>query len=612
MSSKNKITKFLSFDTLCRFTPEIILFVYAVLFFSIRQPNQVYNRVIISDGKAYYAYLTAIFIYHDLDYNFVEDYEEKYYPADRSQFKEFRFIFNGETVNKAFPGLAFLLLPFFLLAHVIALLSGLAADGYSPVYQYTMGIGALFYFWVGLRFLKSLLASFSFQKKVVPVILILVAFGTNIIYYTINEGMMTHVYNFMLITLFLLSVRKAFSENGKRWLIRSALVLGLITAVRPTNLLVILLLPFLADSTSQITAFFKKIFSDWKVTLSVSMVFLVFPFAVLLLWKLQTGYWFVYSYGNEGFDFLHPHFIDILFSFNKGWFVYTPLAAIALLGLTAVFRKNKIRFFSTLVFMLIYTYVASSWWVWHYTSNFGQRIFIDVYGLMAVLLGFFLQQISKSKILKAGAGILLLVIVIINCLQYYQHYKYIFPPGTIDSSAYRDSFLRLVPAPRVNFPEELIEGTKVFYNDFEKDYGWLNYASVTDKLAFEGKYASRAGFVNQYSIGLYEPLPGQLSTSFGWVKVGFRMYSNQKYSDALLVVDFESEGKSIFYKPIFMKEYNIGDQWVYLEFAVKVPKLHTPDDMLRVYFILDYSEELFLIDNLKVEVISLKEDFEFY
>jgi len=604
--------KIISFDEFYRFLPEIILFVYVILFFSIKQPYQDFDRVIKSDGKVYYAYLTALFIYHDLDFDFIESYEQKYYPPDQSQFKEFRFKFKGETVNKGFPGLAFLMLPFFLIAHLLALMFGFVADGYSLIYQYFVAIGALFYFWLGLRFLKSLLTDFSFSKVTIAAIIILLAFGTNLIYYTINEGMMTHVYSFTLITLFLLSVKRAIGERGNRWLFLSALVLGLIVSIRPTNGLIILMVPFFAEKPSHFFDLLKRIFYDWKTLIFLSLIFLLFPFTVVLLWKLQTGYWLVYSYGDEKFNFLSPHFFKILFSFNKGWLIYTPLALISMLGLIGVYKQSSFRFIWIVLFLVLFTYVASSWWVWHYTSNFGQRVFIDLYAVMAILLGFFFQLVSRSKLLRSLTSVVMSFVLCLNCFQYYQHYKFIFPPGTIDTEQYADSFFRMVPAPRVNFPNMLVAESKVLYNDFEEDYGWLNYASVTDTLAYQGDFASRAGYVNQYSIGLYEPLAELLVTKFSWVKVGFWMYSDKKYSDALMVIDFESEGKSIFYKPFFMKVYNLKEQWTFLEFAVKVPGLQTSDDMLRVYFVLQPGEELFLVDNLKVEVLSLKEDFEFY
>jgi hypothetical protein len=71
-----------------------------------------YQKPINGDAKAYYAYLPAIFIYQDSEYNFIDAYEAKYYAKDHR--KDFlNTIENGRKVNKTFPGVALLYLPFF-------------------------------------------------------------------------------------------------------------------------------------------------------------------------------------------------------------------------------------------------------------------------------------------------------------------------------------------------------------------------------------------------------------------------------------------------------------------------------------------------------------------
>jgi len=597
---------------LFRFAPEIILFLYIALFLIVKNPNHPLDRVIMSDGKSYYAYLTNFFIYQDPDYNFVEAYEQKYYANDKQAFKEFRFKFDGKTVIKGFPGLAFLFLPFFLFAHFLSFLFGFPTDGYSIIYQYSIGFAAIFYLWAGLKYLKKLLLAFGFSTQLTAAILFVIAFGTNIIYYTLREGTMAHVYNFALVAAFLYFLQKSIFQNTDKTLIITALLYGLISIVRPTNALVILLVPFVAGDFLKLKQFLKTVVQKPVTISEVLAALLLFPFLTMLLWYWQTGHWIVYSYGEEGFNFLKPHFFQILFSFNKGWFVYTPLALVAMLGFLYLFFENRFRFFWGLLFLMIFVYVTSSWWAWHYTSTFGQRVFIDIYPFVAILLGYSFALVHKKKVLKFAWIALIAILSVLNGVQFYQHYTFVFPPGTVDFRQYKDSFFRLVPAPRVHFPEDKIIKRDVLSNDFEKDYGWLNYASVTDTLAFEGKYSSRAGLANEYSIGLYEPIKKHLSTDFGWVKVSCQVFSNQKYSKAKMVIDVESEGKSIDYKPFYLREVNRRNKWTYLEFAFKLPALKTENDMLRVYFMNTQPDEFFLVDNLSVEILSLKEEFEFY
>jgi len=201
-----------------RYTPEFILLIYIGLFIGLKQPTQQWDRVINSDGKGYYAYLPAIFIYHDLDFNFLEEYESVYYPPDKSVFKEFRTDIDSRIVNKYFAGLAILWLPFFLLGHLITLISGLPADGYSIIYQYAIAVANLFYLWAGCRALFVLLKKLNTWSPLASFITLAIAFGTNMVFYAIVEPSMSHIYSFALVVFFLLSGINFFRTLEKRWL----------------------------------------------------------------------------------------------------------------------------------------------------------------------------------------------------------------------------------------------------------------------------------------------------------------------------------------------------------------------------------------------------------
>lgn len=588
---------------LTKYTPEILLGIYLILLFVVKNPGDRFDPVLISDGKGYYAYLTAIFIYQDFDYNFIEDYEAKYYGHDK--IKDFRMPVGDEIVNIYFPGLAFLFLPFFLIAHLLSLALGFPADGYSIIYQYSIGLAALFYFWVGLKFLLKLLRKFSFTEKQSAFILILIALGTNINYYTLKEGSMSHVYSFAAIAAFLYLVKKAGTNFTRKSILLAALVFGLIVIIRPTNGLVILMVPFIAGSLENFTGLIRKSFDNIQNSLSVIIAAGIFPFLMMMLWYLQSGHWIVYSYGDKGFDFLHPHFLQILFSFDKGWFIYTPIAFLSVAGFVYLFQKSKFQFWWGILFLVTFIYVQSSWYCWNFTSNFGNRTFIDIYPLIALLLGFLLVSISFQKVLKSSFTLVIIFLIVLNNIQFYQHYKYIFPPGEITFDIYKDSFLRSIPAARVRIPAENILATEIFENDFENDYGWLNYGSVTDTLAHKGSYASQAGKVNDYSIGLLVDVKPLIHSDFPVVKVSAWIYSNKKRAGTQLVVQLENSGQHYFYKPFYLDEYNLQSRWTYVEFICKLPPLQNDNDQLRVFFFNSDEDEFFLADDLKIEIISL-------
>src|ERR1039458_1658679 len=144
-------------DFLKKYGVAIIVLVLAIQTFSYYKQIGQHNQVLRADGKGYYAYLPAVFIYHDNQMDFISYYEHKYnLPED---YAEFRQKLNGSYVDKYYAGVAILELPFFLLAHGISHILKLPTDGYAPLYQQFFALGVLFYLFIGMQlFLLYLMA----------------------------------------------------------------------------------------------------------------------------------------------------------------------------------------------------------------------------------------------------------------------------------------------------------------------------------------------------------------------------------------------------------------------------------------------------------------------
>jgi len=85
------------------------------------------DQVIIkADALGYYAYLPAVFIYHDPDFGFKNNYAQDHFMANDNA--EYLVKYGNSRVNKYFSGLAILVMPFFLLAHIVALVFNLQAE----------------------------------------------------------------------------------------------------------------------------------------------------------------------------------------------------------------------------------------------------------------------------------------------------------------------------------------------------------------------------------------------------------------------------------------------------------------------------------------------------
>ncbi|MFN3875041.1 MAG: hypothetical protein ACK4L7_03890 [Flavobacteriales bacterium] len=164
----------------------------------------------------------------------------------------------------------------------------------------------------------------------------------------------------------------------------------------------------------------------------------------LIYWKWMTGKWLYMSYNNpgEGFEFLHPYTWEALFSFRKGWLVYTPLMAAALLGLIPLWRANHPWRWAVIAFTAINLWVATSWSCWWYADSFGQRALVQGYALLAVPLGAALQWLGERDARLRPGLPLLLAFVALNLFQTWQIDRGILHTSRMTWPAYKAAWMK--------------------------------------------------------------------------------------------------------------------------------------------------------------------------
>lgn len=397
-----------------------------------------------SDAQGYYSYLPAIFVYQDLNFDFFEEIEGvngKYYEAHN--FYDYRNEFDGYKVNKYYIGTAVAQAPFFLIAHFLTYLKGGDVDGYSALYMISISVAALFYLWLGLHFLNRLLKTYKISELNRGITLFACVFGTNLFCYSGVEPGMSHVFSFGLISAFCYYARCYFQQLKRQYLISLSLLLGIIILVRPTNALIILALPFVAGNYKNLTEGFHFLFSKYKTLLISALIVLGIVSSQLIYYKLATGNFIVYSYDKEGFDFSNPHFFDILVSYRKGLFLYTPLYLLSLFGLYFLWKKSSWDVVAWSSFFVIITYVFSSWWMWFYGGSFSSRVYVEYLPMFMILLAVSLQGFT-SRIWKKRAFIGVIFTLILLCqFQTYQYRLYQIHWSNMTEEMYWDVFLKL-------------------------------------------------------------------------------------------------------------------------------------------------------------------------
>jgi hypothetical protein len=397
----------------------LVLFILILSSFSYTSKDA--SKVFITgDGKGYYAYLPAVFIYQDLDYGFIRDGKTGVYP-------DFRRVFDGHVVNMTFVGAAILWVPFFFLAHVLSHLFGFETSGYSILYQYSIYAAALFYLFLGLYYLRKLLKSFDIDDLIVSITQFLIVFGTPIYYYTVTNPSYTHIYSFSLITILLvlfIGLKKKITSLN---LFLAAIIYALIILLRPSNGIVILILPFVIGGLSETRNFIVSIFKKYKWFIGAAIAFFIVLSIQLILYKLQSDRWLLWTYtvGEQkvGFDFSDPHMYEVLFSYRKGLFIYTPLLFFSLLGFIPMYKKSRFEAIYLFLFLVLLTYILSSWWSWHFGMSFGNRAFLDYFSLFAILIACSFS--FKSIVLKTIIFVLFTTSLTYNLILTYQQKYYI-------------------------------------------------------------------------------------------------------------------------------------------------------------------------------------------
>ena len=298
------------------------------------------SKIFYGDSLSYYAYLPALFIHHDVTLSFAKENPEKY---DGKMFYLLKGP-NDDYIIKASSGIAIVLTPFFLMGHMFALISDYEANGFSKPYKVAIMLGMLVYITIGLFFLGKILNRF-FTGLTTGITLFVLGAGTNLLCFSTIQAGVSHAYSFVLLIFYIYLVIKWYEKQGILTTILLGLTGGLIVLIRPTNIFILLILIFY-DIKSFKDLSIRLIFFIKNYQLVILMALLSFLVWVpqFLYWKEISGQYIFNSYGDSDFNFDKPQIINQLFSYRKGWLLYSPLMALAFAGLVSIY-KNLRTFF---------------------------------------------------------------------------------------------------------------------------------------------------------------------------------------------------------------------------------------------------------------------------
>ena len=601
----NKKTPFLNIT----FYASAIILVALVIFAPVA-------NVLSWDVFGYYLYLPFTFHYNDLtlhNQDAVQHIINTYHNTDT--FYQALKLDNGNWVMKYSVGMAVMYSPFYLIGHCMAALSGAPLDGFSKPYQLSILYGCMAYTIIGLYYFKKIMAHF-FEDKIAAITFFLVVFATNYMFHVSlhGQGAMSHNILFSLYALIVwFTIRWHQTFHTKHALILGS-CLGLLAIIRPTEIIAIMI-PVFYGVTS-FSSFKQKLNLFWQYRKEVITIF--FIIAVLMsyqLWyyKIVTGKFLYNSYGasnpGEGFEFFHPFIIEVLFSFRKGWFIYTPIMLFAFIGLCFLPKWRKEIAAASIFYFLLNLYIVSSWSCWWYAGSFSSRALIPSYVIMSIPLGFLITHVWNSRfklvfIPVAGA------LCLLNVFQSWQLFH-----GILDSTrmtrAYYFSIFGQTSQPTEEQKELLLVDRFTTYDEnFSAKEQTKHRMCFTKIQSFKNTSNELHAFETNehanFTPAVSEAYQVATKSSYLWVKATCKFYMNQNPDDcdAVLCTNMTHKGYSFKYRDVKIAGKGFkANQWNKISFYYMTPDLRTTKDSIHVFFWNRCNQQIW-IDSLGFEALE--------
>lgn len=356
-----------------------------LLAFAVTLPMpRVDGQLVGSDGAHYFAYLPSLLIDGDLDFSDEYAYLYAYDPQVARAVVDKRTP-TGLPANRLGVGPAILWSPFFAVAHLfVSILRAagldLAADGQGAVYQASVVAGSILYGCLGAWFCLLAARRLTTENAATAATLLTVLSG-NLVYYLTIEPSMSHPLSVFASGAFCLAWLQYRERSACRDRFLIGGIAGVMALIRPHDG-VFLLLPILDESLSALKRS-KRTSGDGVRWLLSSLAMTAAAFAVFLpqlfAWKALNGSYFRSGYVDDVdtmFDWASPHLLEVLFSAQRGLFLWHPVFLLALAGLVVVARRERRLAALCLLGFVLQWVVVSSWRVWSQGDAFGGRMFI--------------------------------------------------------------------------------------------------------------------------------------------------------------------------------------------------------------------------------------------
>jgi hypothetical protein len=380
-------------------------------------------RIYSSDEIQYFAYLRSLAF--DRDLSFENEYRY-FYDRGIARSDGFHETFlerstdTGRRINYGTIGCAILWSPFYAAGHVVARATGWPLDGFSKPYVAAVAYGSAIYGFLAIVLAIRCAARLGLDGFAGGVAVWL---GTPLLFYMYVAPPFSHACSAFTVALF----TYVWLRVRDNWRPAGLAALGGAAAL-------------MAMTREQDVFFMAAPAIDWLVArgagrgardagrgardavtgvLAAAVCFIAAYSPQLIGYKVLNGHFGPHASVANKMKWHAPHVLEVLSSPEHGYFVWTPLAALAVVGLLycvlppeggstkneSAFRRNAVWLCLLLMFAL-QVYISGSVDSWTVAGGFGQRRFVASTTLLAIGLSRLRAIATGSASARRGRWVL--------------------------------------------------------------------------------------------------------------------------------------------------------------------------------------------------------------
>jgi hypothetical protein len=377
----------------------VALFIFACAIFLVHYGFS--GHAVYGDGIDYWVYLPSIYFDHDIDFN--NQFRHYFEPINNNLVNpplatvvmKTSITDIGRTDNVHPPGTAIIWSPAFIVADIGAALFSLPRQGYSDIYQITVGVWSIAIAIAGLWFCYQIVLRLTKDKKTSLLSAVAIFLTTPLLYYGAYDVLNSHFASFALTSIFWYAL--FFLPNKVKTQILLGALIGLATLVRFQEGL--LLLP----------TFLYFYLKKYRLTgiINIALVWLIVISPLFFIWQ--------YLYGVPlPIFYLHPQSTYVLKNIAENIFhpmygvIRTPVLLLSFFGLKKFLSEHKTPATLMLIHFLLLFALFCLVTYWN-APAYGARVYVSALPFFAVLIAYSIKAFAKKFSFRRAAAIIALL-----------------------------------------------------------------------------------------------------------------------------------------------------------------------------------------------------------